>query len=104
VFLGFLFVPAKDFHEDVRDINHQVHRVIPANDVVIRGQIVIRLGFLLDDGPGQRDWFRDGWHTFIKAKYPCNGKDTSPQIRKCLNKINALIFACAFQPALIGVR
>jgi len=32
--LGFLFRPAKDPLEDVGDINHEIDRVIPANDQV----------------------------------------------------------------------
>jgi hypothetical protein len=50
-----LFVPAKDFHEDVRDINHQVHRVIPADDVKCGRQVIVRRRLLSDNR--LRDWF-----------------------------------------------
>ena len=50
---------AKDFHEDVRDVIHKVHGVIPADDVVGRCQIIIRPGFPFDDGLWDCDGFRD---------------------------------------------
>jgi hypothetical protein len=55
VLFRLLFVPAKDSHKDVGDINHQIHRVIPTDDVKGRCQIIVELGLLFDDW--LRDWF-----------------------------------------------
>lgn len=41
--LGFLSVPAEDHLEDVGDIDHQVHRVVPANHEIARFEGVLAL-------------------------------------------------------------
>jgi hypothetical protein len=57
--ISFLLVPTKDCHEDMRDVIHQVHGVIPANHEVRRCQISVTLGFPLGDTLGNSDGFRD---------------------------------------------
>ena len=59
-------IPAKDFHEDVRDINHQVHRVIPTDNV--KGWSVFILGFSYrgNERLGLLGWGYD-WHFSSKA-------------------------------------
>jgi len=57
MFLGPLLVPTKDLHENVRDIDHQIHRVIPADDEISGGEIIVRTGPFLDDRFGDGGWF-----------------------------------------------
>ena len=59
VLFSCLLVPTKDFHEDMRDIIHEVHGVVPANHVVCPRQISISPGFLLGGALGDSDGFRD---------------------------------------------
>src|SRR5579859_1010753 len=46
VLLGFLAFPTKNFHEYMRNIYHQIYRVVPADNIIGRGQPVVRTGFL----------------------------------------------------------
>ena len=59
VLFSFLLVPAKDFHEHVRHIIHEVHGVIPAYHVVGWVKISHRPRFPLGDALGDGDRFRN---------------------------------------------
>jgi hypothetical protein len=51
--LRFLFCPAENHLEDVGDVIHQVDRIIPANHLVARLELVLWLGLFLLNGLGQ---------------------------------------------------
>jgi len=40
VFPGLLLLPTKQFHEHMGDVGHQIHRIIPANDIECRSQFI----------------------------------------------------------------